>query len=101
MTKLKLFHLKNEMLAANFLANFFSVFGVNAMMFSAERWSEAKIWTYTIPYWIDALFTPFAFAYVGVMTLIYEKPVRRYLNTIFKRASASPDLESVARRYNI
>ena len=98
MTKLKLFHLKNEMLAANFLANFFSVFGVNAMMFTAERWSEAKIWTYTIPYWIDALFTPFAFSFVGVMTLIYEKPVRRYLNTIFKRASASPDLESVARR---
>jgi sigma-B regulation protein RsbU (phosphoserine phosphatase) len=98
MTKLKLLHLRNEMLIANFLANFISVFGVNAMMFSAERWSEAKIWTYTIPYWIDALFTPFAFAFVGGMTLIYEKPIRRYLNTIFKRTSASPDLESVARR---
>ena len=98
MTKLKLFHLKNEMLAANFLANFFSVFGVNVLMFSAERFSELKIWTYTIPYWIDALFTPFAFAFVCVMTLLYEKPIRRYLNTIFKRASTSSDLESVARR---
>ena len=98
MTKLKLIHLKNEMLVANFLANFFSVFGVNALMFSAERWSEVKIWTYTIPYWIDALFTPFAFAFVCGMTLIYERPIRRYLNTIFKRASASSDLESVARR---
>ena len=98
MTKLKLFHLKNEMLAANFLANFFSVFGVNALMFSAERFSELKIWTYTIPYWIDALFTPFAFAFVCVMTLLYEKPIRRYLNTIFKQVSASSDLESVARR---
>ena len=86
------------MLVANFLANFFSVFGVNALMFSAERWSEVKIWTYTIPYWIDALFTPFAFAFVCGMTLIYERPIRRYLNTIFKRASASSDLESVARR---
>jgi len=98
LTKLKLIHLKNEMLVANFLANFFSVFGVNALMFSAERWSEVKIWTYTIPYWIDALFTPFAFAFVCGMTLIYERPIRRYLNTIFKRASASSDLESVARR---
>jgi len=98
LTKLKLIHLKNEMLVANFLANIFSVFGVNALMFSAERWSEVKIWTYTIPYWIDALFTPFAFAFVCGMTLIYERPIRRYLNTIFKRASASSDLESVARR---
>ncbi len=98
MTKLKLLHLKNEMLVANFLANFFSVFGVNALMFSAERWSEAKIWTYTIPYWIDALFTPAAFAFVCGMTLIYERPIRRYLNTIFKQVSASSDLESVARR---
>jgi sigma-B regulation protein RsbU (phosphoserine phosphatase) len=86
------------MLVANFLANFFSVFGVNDLIFSAERWSEVKIWTYTIPYWIDALFTPFAFAFVCGMTLIYERPIRRYLNTIFKRASASSDLESVARR---
>jgi sigma-B regulation protein RsbU (phosphoserine phosphatase) len=98
LTKLKLIHLKNEMLVANFLANFFSVFGVNALMFSAERWTEEKIWTYTIPYWVDALFTPFAFAFVFGMTLIYERPIRRYLNTIFKQASASSDLESVARR---
>jgi len=98
MTKFKHLHLKNEMLVANFLANFMSVFGVNALMFSAERLSELKIWTYPIPYWIDVLFTPFAFAFVCGMTLLYEKPIRRYLNTMFKRASMSSDLESVARQ---
>ena len=36
MTKFKLFHLKNDMLAANFLANFIGVFLITAFMMSAE-----------------------------------------------------------------
>ena len=98
MAKGKLHHLKNEMLLANFLANFIGVFGVNALMFSAGGFPDKKIWTYTIPYWIDTLFTPFAFAFVCVMTLLYEKPIRRYLNTIFERSTVSPDLEGIARQ---
>ena len=98
MTKLKLFHLKNEMLAANFLANVIGVFGVNALTHSAGGLADNKIWTYPIPDWIDTLFTPFAFSFVCVMSLLYEKPIRRYLNTIFKQATASQDLESIARQ---
>ena len=98
MKKSKLIHLKNEMLLANFLANFIGVFGVNALMKTTGEIPDVKIWSYLIPYWIDTLFTPFAFSFVGGMTLLYEKPIRRYLNTIFKRASASRDLESIARQ---
>jgi phosphoserine phosphatase RsbU/P len=98
MTKFKLFHLKNEMLAANFLANFIGVLGANAMLYMAAGGSHKELMEHSVPYWIDALFTPFAFAFVTVMTLLYEKPIRRYLNTIFKRTSASPDLESIARQ---
>ena len=98
MTKLKLLHLKNEMWVANFSANFIAVFGVNALMFSAEGLVDLKIWTYTIPYWIDALFTPFAFAFVGGMTLLYEKPIRRYLNAVFRDEPIPADLQSKARR---
>jgi sigma-B regulation protein RsbU (phosphoserine phosphatase) len=32
------------------------------------------------------------------MTLLYEKPIRRYLNTIFERSTVSPDLEGIARQ---
>ena len=95
MTKFKLFHLKNDMLAANFLANFIGVFLANVVMLTAEGFPE---WQHPLPYWIDTLFTPFAFSFVGGMTLLYEKPIRRYLNTIFKRSSASRDLESIARQ---
>jgi len=51
-----------------------------------------------LPYWVDALFTPFAFIFVGVMTVLYEKPIRRYLNLSFKQATISRDLETKARR---
>jgi sigma-B regulation protein RsbU (phosphoserine phosphatase) len=86
------------MLVANFLANFIGVFGVNALMISAGGFPDTKIWTYPIPYWIDTLFKPFAFAFVTMMTLLYEYPIRRYLNTISKRVSPSSNLESIARR---
>ena len=99
MTKFKLFHLKNEMLVANGLANFVGVFFVNAMLFVAEGFPEDKqMWQQPVPYWVDALFTPFAFSFVAVMTLLYEKPIRRYLNLSFKKASIPQDLETTARQ---
>ena len=73
MTKFKLFHLKNEMLAANFLANLIGVFGANAMLHMAAGRSH-EVWEHAIPYWIDVLFTPFAFAFVIIISLVYEKP---------------------------
>jgi len=98
MTKFKLFHLKNEMLIANFLANFIGVFFSSAMLYMAEGFPDKQMWQQPLFYWVDALFTPFAFTFVGVMTLLYEKPIRRYLNLSFKQASISKDLETKARR---
>jgi sigma-B regulation protein RsbU (phosphoserine phosphatase) len=99
MTKFKLFHLKNEMLVANGLANFVGVFFVNAMLYVAEGFpADKQMWQQPIPYWVDALFTPFAFSFVTIMTLLYEKPIRRYLNLSFKKAPISQDLETMSRQ---
>jgi sigma-B regulation protein RsbU (phosphoserine phosphatase) len=98
MTKLKLFHLKNEMLAANFLANLIGVFGANTMLFMAAGRSQQEYLGHAVPYWIDALFTPFAFGFVFVTSLVYEKPIRRYLNSLFRKESISPHLKSIARQ---
>ena len=98
MTKFKLFHLKNEMLAANFLANLIGVFGANAMLHMATGRSQKELWEHAVPYWIDALFTPFAFGFVVVTSLVYEKPIRRYLNSLFRKESISPNLKSIARQ---
>jgi len=98
MTKNKLRHLKNEMLVANFLANFIGVFVVNALMYSADSFPNEKIWQQAVPYWVDALFTPFAFAFVCVVTWLYERPIRRYLNAVYNRTSISAELETTARQ---
>jgi len=98
MTKFKLFHLKNRMLIANFLANFIGVFFANAMLLMAEGFPDKQMWQDPIPYWVDMLFSPFAFVFVGVMTVLYEKPIRCYLNLSFKQAPISKDLEIRARR---
>jgi sigma-B regulation protein RsbU (phosphoserine phosphatase) len=98
MTKFRRFHLKNDMLAANFLANFVGVFLVNGLLILAEGAPPRIIWTRPVAYWTDALFTPFAFVFVTVATLVYEKPIRQYLNAFFKGKSSSPDIERNARR---
>lgn len=98
MTKFKLFHLKNAMLMANFLANFIGVFLANIVLQMAEGFPDKQLWQHPLPYWIDTLFTPFAFLFVWVMTVLYETPIRRYLNLSFKQASISQELENKARR---
>ena len=99
MTKFKQFHLKNEMLAANALANFVGVFFVNAMLYVAEGFpADKQMWQQPVPFWVDALFTPFAFSFVAVMTLLYEKPIRRYLDLTFRKDDIPRDLETTARQ---
>ena len=98
MTKFQRFHLKNEMLGANFLANFIGVFFVNALLLIAEGKPPKYIWAHPVAYWVDALFTPMAFTFVFLVTLIYEKPIRRYLNKMFRGESIAADLSIVARR---
>lgn len=36
---------------------------------------KKELWEHAVPYWIDTLFTPFAFGFVCVMSLVYEKPM--------------------------
>ena len=42
--------------------------------------------------------SPFAFSFVTVMTLLYEKPIRNYLNALFRRTSIPQDLKLKARQ---
>ncbi len=93
MKKSKLFHLKNEMLVANAIANFIGVLLVHTLMERIQETFAQEILEYPIVHWTDALFSPFAFSFVMVMTLLYEKPIRHYLNALFRRTSISEDLK--------
>ena len=98
MTKFRRFHLKNDMLAANFLANFIGVFLVNGLLILAEGTPPKQIWTHPVAYWMDALFTPLAFSFVAITTIVYERPIRRCLNAIFAGETTAPHIEKIARR---
>jgi sigma-B regulation protein RsbU (phosphoserine phosphatase) len=97
MKKSKLFHLKNEMLVANGIANFIGVFLATALIHRAEPYPK-EFFDNPIIYWTDALFSPFAFSFVFVMTLLYEKPIRHYLNALFRRTSIPQNLKLKARQ---
>ena len=98
MTKLKRYHLKNEMLIANMLANLIAVAFFQVLMFRAEPDPPEHIWQNPAVEMIDILFTPAAFIFVWVMTLRYERPIRKYLEARFANKSVSPRLEETARR---
>ncbi len=98
MTKLKFFHLKNEMLAANFLANFIGAVIVQALIYRAEIPFLDILFENRLAYLFDMAFTPFAFIFVTAITLIYERSIRQYLTAESNRIPISPELESRARR---
>jgi sigma-B regulation protein RsbU (phosphoserine phosphatase) len=95
MTKSKLFHLKNDMLGANFLANFIGVFFVNELMVKVEFTQHT---THPVVDWFDKIYTICAFILVIVLTLLYERPIRQYMNAIYKQVSMQQDDIIKARR---
>ena len=78
MKKLKLFYLKNGMLVANGIANFIGVLVGKGLESKTQVPFPKEFWEYPIVNWTDTLFSPFAFSFVIVVTLLYEKPIRQY-----------------------
>lgn len=98
MNKRKLLHLKNEMLAANFLANLIGVFVIQILLNTAENQIPASIFQIPLVNIVDSLFTPLVFLFVIMMSFLYEKPIRAYLDAKFNRTNISAELEIKARR---
>jgi len=98
MKKLKLIYLKNQMLAANTIANFIGIFLVNTLMLLIQETSAKAILESSAAHWANVFFGPFAFFLVTGLTLVYEKPVRHNLNALFRGTSIPQDLKIKARR---
>lgn len=86
------------MLAANTIAHFIGIFLVNILMLRIQETSAKEILESSVARWTNALFGPFAFLVVTVMTIFYEKPIRRYLSALFRRTSIPQDLQLKARQ---
>ena len=98
MTRFQHWHMKNDMLWANFLANFIGFILVNFFLLRSEDPLPEAIAQNPMFRIFDNAFAPAAFAFALMMTLLYERPIRSYLNASFENKTVSADLEYKARR---
>ena len=96
MKKSELFHLKNEMLSANLIANLVGVFFINTLLAKAE--TLIPDYNALVVKRIDMIFTIGAFVCAIILILSYERPIRHYLRGIFEQVSVPQDVRIKARR---
>jgi sigma-B regulation protein RsbU (phosphoserine phosphatase) len=98
MTRFQRWHLKNDMLSANLLANLIGVILVKVFLLETEGPIPEEFWQNPLTVYFDAAFDPVAFIFVAAMTLLYERPIRAYLNAKFENTSVPADLRHTARQ---
>ena len=98
MDRKKLFFLRFAMGGANFLANLVGVAFVQVVSTRVERPLPDFVWGNPLVALLDTLFSPMAFVFIAVATIIYEKPIRRYLDADFHRTPVAEPLAEQARR---
>ena len=89
MTRFRLWTLKNEMLGANFLANLIGIVLIKLFLLRTEGSIPEEFLQHPVSNFMDYVFIPAAFTFVFITTLIYERPIRSYLNAKFDKASVS------------
>jgi len=97
MRKIKLFYIKNVMLVANGLANFIGAVLVNALLSDVEGHllpmnKASAFQTFHI------VFTLTAFSFAIIFTLLYERPIRQYLNSLSNNTAMPGEFVNKARR---
>jgi len=96
MTKFKIIRLKNAMLLANAISN---IIGVSIVIFLVQRTGTPPLpEVMQLSDRINVVFIPCAFLLPTVLTVMYERPIRRCLDLIYRQESVSKDLDIEARR---
>ena len=88
--------LKNCLLWANFVSNVVGFIIVYFLFRSLYFPLDASI--LRASEYVNMVFTPGAFLLVALFTLLYERPIRRYLDLQYKKASIPAELAINARR---
>jgi adenylate cyclase len=96
MTKFNLIRLKNSMLFANGISN---VIGVSIVLFLAGRIGIPPSPEITqLRDLISMIFIPCSFIIPIILTVIYEAPIRHYLNLTYRKEKTSKDIDIKARQ---
>jgi adenylate cyclase len=96
MTRFKLLRLKNAMLLANGVSNGIGVLVVGFLSARSPGLSDPEI--VKLDNQISAFFLPLSFLVPVVLTILYEKPVRRFLYMTYSGESVPGGLLKEARR---
>ena len=88
--------LKNCLLWANFVSNLVGVVFVYFLLRNLYYPLETRVLEASDH--VNLVFTPGAFLLVLLLTLVYERPIRRYLDLQFNKTPVSAELAITARR---
>jgi len=95
-TKFKLFRLKNQMFFFNLVAISIGVLALFILTYRSISPPTPEIERLTFR--IALFFEPLCFIFVLVATLLFERPIRRYLDLLYRRDAISEEIASKARR---
>jgi sigma-B regulation protein RsbU (phosphoserine phosphatase) len=98
MDRKELFFLKFAMGGANFLANLVGVAFAQGVSTWVERPLPDFVWKNPLVDLLEIFFSPMAFASISAATVIYERPLHRYLDALFERRPPAGPLVEKARR---
>ena len=98
MDRKKLIFLKFAMGGANFLANLVGVAFAQGLSTWVERPLPDFVWKDPLLDVLEIFFSPMAFVFMAVATLVYEKPLKQYLDAAFERRPIANPLAEKARR---
>ena len=96
MTRGRHFRLKNCLLGANLISNMVGVLVFYYLYQIFHYQLDPTILKASNA--VDMVFTPLTFILLALLTLLYERPIRRYLDLKYKQASIPAELEIIARR---
>ena len=95
MTRLKRFRIKNAMLISNGVANLVGILVVYYLMSGQRHGLSREVFRITLR--MDIIFIPLSYAFPILLTLLYEKPIRRFLNLKTLDGPPPEGLEAKAR----
>ena len=96
MSKLTLFRLKNQMFFFNLVAISIGVLALFILSYRSISPPTPEIERLTFR--IALFFEPLCFIFVLVATLLFERPIRRTLDLMYRRAPIPPEIASKARQ---
>jgi len=95
-TKIKLFRLKNQMLFFNFVAITIGVLAVFILSYRSLSPPTEEIERLTFR--LGLIFEPLGFIFIIFVTLIFERPIRRFLDLRYRGEPVPDDIEFKARQ---